>query len=53
MALFAAHNLADKEMKKIKTLKHRLRVRTNKELFLKLVEIAEREYLRTPARSCV
>ena len=39
--LFAAHDLSEKEMKRVKMLKHLLRARTNKELFLKLIERAE------------
>ena len=44
--LFAAHELSEKEFRKVKTLKHRLKVKTNKELFLKMVEIVEKEYLK-------
>ena len=40
MPLFAAHEVTEKDMKKVKTLKHLLRVKTNKELFLKLLDEA-------------
>jgi len=42
--LFAAHKLSEKDMKKVKTMKHLLKARTNKELFLKLVAMYEKQY---------
>ena len=47
--LFAAHKLSDKEMKKVKTLKHILRVNTNKELFLKLIKRMDDDLLSASA----
>ena len=41
--LFAAHKLNEKDMKKVKFVKHRLKSETNKDLFL---ELLNKEYQR-------